>query len=327
MTKLSSSKNVKNIILASSFLIAPTLAFSNESYEDQGRTDEQLQMMQEFAATEGEFSTYSVEPKSQQGFQTLKGEWSISYNYNGAQTDKIVIDDTYTADDGEIISMGSYYPDQTGGEIPIMCLDTDSVYTCVSLPPAGVDYVGFLFTISGYNIDKGFFSTASSIEGVFDGFGSQLPITGSRVDIIVDEPETITPDPITAGPENSDATFDTTSNEMTIPVLNYKDTKFKVILSLVRADEEKVIFELKDVQKISTSSVFSTSPKQSKVSNPFVTPETSPTSTNEASFDDVSGEMTIPVLHLNGSKLSLVLILRDSGTGKPLFELIELEQL
>ncbi len=201
MIKLRSSIAMKKIILAGSFLIAPTLAFSSEGYEDQFRpTDEQLQIMQEFA-NEGEFLTYSIESKSKQGSQALMGEWNISYTYNGSQTDKIVIDGAETMNDGEIVSIGSYYPDQTGEKMPLMCLDENAAsYICIAFPPAGVNFVGFIFSISGNSIDRGFFSTAPSIDGVFDGFVSpQYPITGSRG---ITEPVIIVDPPVSIGPED-----------------------------------------------------------------------------------------------------------------------------
>ena len=313
MIKLSRSSNVKKIVLASSLLIAPTLAFSSEMNEDQAiPTNDQLQMLQEMSeyANEGEFSTYSIESKSKQGSQALMGEWNISYDYNGSQTDKIVIDGTNTLEDGEIYSVGSYYANQTGKKQAFFCVDMDSIYACATEPVAGRDMVGFMFSISGDSINNGFFATSSSIEGLFAGFESQeYPITGSRgagsgtdpiIDPEIDPITTPETDPIVPG--NNEASFDNASNEMTIPVLNYKDTKYKLILSLARADEEKVIFELKDVQEISTTSIFSASPRLAKKS-PFQVSQPEPTPTSEASFDDVSGEMTIPVLDINGTNL------------------------
>ncbi len=332
MIKLSRSSNVKKIVLASSLLIAPTLAFSSEMNEDQAiPTNDQLQMLQEMSeyANEGEFSTYRIESKSKQGSQALMGEWNISYDYNGSQTDKIVIDGTNTLEDGEIYSVGSYYANQTGKKQAFFCVDMDSIYACATESVAGGDMVGFMFSISVDSISNGFFATSSSIEGLFAGFESQeYPITGSRgagsgTDPIT-APET---DPIVPG--NNEASFDNASNEMTIPVLNYKDTKYKLILSLARADEEKVIFELKDVQEISTTSIFSASPRLAKKS-PFQVsqPEPTPTPTSEASFDDVSGEMTIPVLDINGDKFSLTLVMKSSGVfGKTTFEVTEIQQL
>ncbi len=332
MIKLSSSNNVKKIVLASSLLIAPTLAFSGEMNEGQDLlTNEQLQILQELNeyAQEGDVSTYSIESKSKQGSQVLMGEWNISYNYNGSQADKIVIDGIDTMDDGEIVSIGSYYPNQTGSGIPFACFDKDAtVFTCISLPPAGVDFVGFIFSISGNSIDNGFFATASSIEGVFDGFKNpQYPITGSRGTEIT-EPETIDEDgPFPSGPVADEASYDNTSGEMTIPVLNYKDTQYKVILSLVRADEEKVIFELTDVQQISATSVFSGSSKQAKRS-PFDVSQPETTSGSEASFDDASGELIIPVLNLEGDKFRLILVIKSTGVlGKTMFELVTAEKL
>ena len=243
MIKLRSSIAVKKIILASSFLIAPTLAFSSESYEDQVRpTDEQLQMMQEFAH-EGEFSTYSIEPKSQQGSQALMGEWNISYNYNDPQTDKIVINDTFTSDNGRISAIGSYYPNQTGEKQPILCLDEDSVYTCIS---DGANVVGFLFSISGNSIDAGFFATASSLDNL--SFDSQYPITGSRGgDPVTPEPVTSPPDSI--DPDASEANFDDVTNELTIPVLDYNGSKYSVVLEN-EGNFGKLLFSVKEAKPL-----------------------------------------------------------------------------
>ncbi len=249
MIKLRSSITVKKIILASSFLIAPTLVFSSEMYEDQVRlTDEQLQVMQEFA-NEGEFSTYSIESKSQQGFQALKGEWNISYNYNGSQTDKIVIDGTDTMDSGEIISLGSYYPNQTGEGIEVACFDRETVYSCIVIPSSG-DFVGFIFSISGDSINSGFFATASTVEGLFDGFESQqYPITGSRVDTTAEPPVEVTPNPIAAGPTASEANYDDVKNELTIPVLEYNGSKYSVILEN-EGNFGKLLFSVKEAKPL-----------------------------------------------------------------------------
>ncbi len=327
MIKLSSSNNIKKVVLASSLLIAPTLAFSGEMNEGQDLlTNEQLQILQELNeyTQEGDFSTYSIESKSMQGSQALMGEWNISYTYQGSRSDKLVIDGTDTLDDGDIYSVGSYYPGQTGRGIPVLCLDNNNLYSCVAIPASG-DYVGFLFTLSGDTMNNGFFATSSSIEGLFAGFESQqYPITGSRGitnPVLIEEP------PISNGPEGDEASFDNTSGEMTIPVLNYKDTKYKIVLSLVRADEEKIIFELTDAQKISTTSIFSGSSKQAK-KNPFETSQPETASSSEASFDDASGELIVPVLNLEGDKFRLVLVIKNTGVlGKTMFELVTAEKL
>jgi hypothetical protein len=192
--------------------------------------------------------------------------------------------------------------------------------------PASGDYVGFLFSLSGDSMSNGFFATSSSIEGLFAGFESQqYPIMGSRGATIT-EPETIV-DPIIEGPEGGDASYDNTSGEMTIPVLNYKDTKYKIILTLARADEEKIIFELTDAEKTSSTSIFSGSSKQAKKS-PFDISQPETASSSEASFDDASGELIVPVLNLEGDKFRLVLVLKNSGgLGKTLFELVSAEKL
>ncbi len=224
MIKLSSSINVKKVVLASSLLIAPTLAFSGEMNEEQELlTNEQLQILQELNEhmQEGDFSTYSVESKSKQGSQALMGEWNVSYTYQGSRSDKLVIDGTDTMDDGEIVSIGSYYADQTGRGTPAFCVDYKALYSCMAKPASG-DYVGFLFSLSGDSMSNGFFATSSSIEGLFAGFDSQqYPITGFRGPSETTIPETELP--ITGGPEGDAASFDNTNGEMTIPVLNYKD--------------------------------------------------------------------------------------------------------
>jgi hypothetical protein len=152
-------------------------------------------------------------------------------------------------DDGEIVSIGSYYPNQTGSGIPFACFDKDAtVFTCISLPPAGVDFVGFIFSISGNSIDNGFFATASSIEGVFDGFKNpQYPITGSRGGTTT---TTTTPTPPEgAGPESSEANFDDVTNELTIPVLYYNGSKYSVVLEN-EGNFGKLLFSVKEAKQL-----------------------------------------------------------------------------
>ncbi len=83
-----------------------------------------------------------------------------------------------------------------------------------------------------------------------------------------------------------------------------------------------------DAQQLSTTSIFSGSPKQTK-KNPFdiSQPETT-SSSSEASFDDASGELIVPVLDLNGDKFRLVLVIKSTGVlGKTMFELVSMERL
>lgn len=249
MNKLLSFNHVKKVLLASSILMAPNLAFSTEIYEDQTElTDEQfiqLQALSDLANQDG-YSAYSIESRSKKGSDAIMGEWNISYNYKSPKQDKIVLDSAKKDKDGDIYSLGSYYPNQTGAKQGFFCIDIDQLYTCLAGDSTSSNYIGFQFSISGNTINNGYFATASSIEGLFDGFKSkQYPISGSR-GTGTQEPTQPGQKPAVTG---SEASYDDNNNELIIPVLNYNGTKYHVILQGEQTFG-KTVFSVKESRSI-----------------------------------------------------------------------------
>ena len=222
------------ILLTSCLLILPSVGFSSKSVEGE---DEQYEYLKEALVeqrnklVEGHFSPRDTRlPKrGKQESEAILGTWLLSYSYNSPHTDKFVLD-LINKSEGDFFAQGLYYPDQTGNGVLIVCVDTSSTsYICLT-EISKSEIVTFNMTIKENTITKGFFGTGSTNDIAFKEMeSSKYPVTGSR--------QSGTTKPAT------EAIYRDTNRELEIPVLNYNQKKYKVILQ----DQGNLTFTVKEV--------------------------------------------------------------------------------
>ncbi|MCF6205139.1 MAG: hypothetical protein L3J59_15985 [Methylococcaceae bacterium] len=171
---------------------------------------------------------YQLMPKGKAELEKIFGTWFFSYTFNGIKhTDKLVIDDFYESEDGGISASGTLFLNKEG---------EGKVIVCRELPPKLVSFYGsdydcfsgsddtsfhnYNFRISENTVTNGFYGEGDTVEdSAMSIFSKNHSLTGSR--------GSETP-PETSG--NNEANFNESSNELIIPVVNYKGSKYRVIL-------------------------------------------------------------------------------------------------
>ncbi len=182
--------------------------------------------------------------KGKPELEKIFGTWFFSYTFDGVKhTDKLVIDDFFESESGTISATGTLFLNKEGDGQLMLCreLSSDSAsflgsdYECLS----GSDdtfYHDYVFKISGDTVTNGFYGEgATTAEVVMSSNSKNHSITGSRGS---------EPPPETSG--NNEANFNENSNELVIPVVNYRGSKYRVILQ----NNGDFLFSIKDAQPV-----------------------------------------------------------------------------
>ncbi len=182
--------------------------------------------------------------KGKPELEKIFGTWFFSYTFDGVKhTDKLVIDDFFQPDDGDVVASGKLFLNNEGDGGVMICSELPpelvsfygSDYDCLS-GSDDTSYHTYNFRISGDTVTNGFYGEGDTIEDMSMSINSKNhSITGSRGS----EP------PSTENGEN-EANFNENSNELIIPVVNYRGSKYRVILQ----NNGDFLFSIKDAQPV-----------------------------------------------------------------------------
>ena len=184
---------------------------------------------------------YQLMAKGKPELEKIFGTWFFSYTFDGVKhTDKLVINDFFEFEDGEIRATGTLFLNNEGDGQVMVCseLSSDSAtffgsdYDC-SAGSKDTFFHDYVFRISGDSVTNGFYGEGKTTMDVSRSSTSKNhSITGSRGS----EPP----------PETSEANFNENSNELVIPVVNYRGSKYRVILQ----NNGDFLFSIKDAQPV-----------------------------------------------------------------------------
>ena len=197
--------------------------------------------------SDGSHNSPKASQKSRQDLEVLfNTSWEFSYSLDGAQhVSKMDLSDNIsTSSDGTEGVKGSFFRDVNGGNTDgVACLfvgDEPDLggflginYLCAV---QGSPFLSFGFKISGDSIVNGIFASGTSAEEMaIDLVTNQAPMTGFRIG-------SNGSGTIPVIPQASEASYDDTTNELIIPVVNYRGAKYRVILQ----DTGNLVFTIKD---------------------------------------------------------------------------------
>jgi hypothetical protein len=164
--------------------------------------------------------------------------------FNGIErTDKLIIDRFLESENGEISASGKLYLNNEGDGQVLVCSELPpglvsfyaSDYDCLS-PSEDLIYRSYNFRISGDTVTNGFYGEGDTIMNMSMSIVSKLhSITGFRGET-----------PPSDVCEDNEANFNDSSNELIIPVVNYKGSKYRVILQ----GSDDFIFSIKDARPV-----------------------------------------------------------------------------
>jgi len=182
--------------------------------------------------------------KGKPELEKIFGTWFFSYTFDGVKhTDKLVIDDFFEPDSGDIVASGLLFLNNEGDGQVMICSELPSElvtfygsdYDCLS----GSDdtlYQSYNFRISGNTVTNGFYGEGETFEDMSRSIISKNhSVTGSRGS-----------EPPTGTSGDNEADFNEVSNELIIPVVNYRGSQYRVILQ----GNDDFIFSVKDAQPV-----------------------------------------------------------------------------
>jgi len=244
MNKLKSSgyRKVLKIAVTMSVFSLPGLSTADEVSSIQVLEE----IRENISKTVNDRASYSPKAlqKSRQDLEVLSNtSWELTYSLDGvSHVSKIEISDNIRAsNDGESEGIiGTFFSDVNGGSgDEVACLFVGDDPEVESL--IGIDYLcaassspltSFGFKISGDSMTNGIVGFGNTIEELAISLAMKAPMTGSRIGGPIIE------DSI----GDSEASYDDATNELIIPVVNYKGAKYRVILQ----DTGNLVFTLKD---------------------------------------------------------------------------------
>ena len=246
MITLMNQRKLLKITSTIAALIIPSISFSNDLYEEE--LIEQLESaqatIQEIVDNKSSYSQTPL-PKSREELEPLKGMWILNYNHNEtAFTSTINLDEIIIPDGGDEVITGSIVINQGEPEQIIGCakqeallvdtLGTDFLCTTVVEP---IHLYSLRF--SDNTITNGFFAKGTLLSASFDLVDpiKRSPVTGSR-----GSGEVVTP--VAPPPTGSEAIYDDATEELTIPVVNYQGSKYRVILQ----NQGDFVFSIKEAE-------------------------------------------------------------------------------
>jgi hypothetical protein len=187
---------------------------------------------------------YQPTAKGKPELEKIFGTWFFSYTLNGSKhTDKLIIDDFYEAESGKVYARGTLFLNNEGAGQVVLCSELPSEfvsffgtdYDC----SAGSDetfWQGYNFRISGDTVTNGFYGKGDTIDNMTLSIWSKNhSITGARGS-----------EPPPEDGDNNEANFNENSNELIIPVVNYRGGKFRVILQ----NKGDFLFSIKDAKPV-----------------------------------------------------------------------------
>ncbi|MEE9356120.1 MAG: hypothetical protein V3U75_11070 [Methylococcaceae bacterium] len=286
------------IILGLSFLMLPVSGFSKDaSYEVLSLLPEKqalktakrksLENLQRLAteikspinvSKEESFPYYM--PKSKESIEALMGNWVVTYTIKDTTyTEKFVINEFYTTENGQVKGSGLYYSDPAKeGEI-VLCGDLppdlsafyNTEYDCLSITTIdGADLFRiFNFKFSGDTITQGYFALGNTIEEASSIIVSkEFPLTGSRVSTSANQPNAI---------------YNEDTGKLNLSRVSYAGASYPVTLT----NQGDFVFKLQEVGSGAQ--------------------ETIPPDVSDTTYDDASGELFIPSLEYENANYRVIL--------------------
>jgi hypothetical protein len=224
-------KNETNKHLAAVFLmLLPCMGVANEASEEINQLRLNELYNNQKALNELDQNGLSIDnqrmTKGKAELEKILGSWMFSYTVGGvSRTDRLELEELYEKNDGDIGISGTLFLNNEGEGQLMICDEIaedlvsffDADFNCFSGTEETFLYT-YDFRISGDVVTNGYFGEGATIEDVVASSTSKNHnLTGSRG----------------GGQTTStgnEANFNEGSNELIIPVVNYRGSKFRVIL-------------------------------------------------------------------------------------------------
>ncbi|MEE9356119.1 MAG: hypothetical protein V3U75_11065 [Methylococcaceae bacterium] len=247
MITVNKSQQLSKLIFAIAVFSLPSISFSNPIPDEE--LIEQLESahdtIQQLIDNQSSYSQTPL-PKSREEFEPLKGTWTFNFNHNGTEfTSTVNLNEFAITDEGN---------EGIGGPLVINQGESERVIACVKLNATLIDDLGtdflcttpdapfpiYSFRFSGDTITNGFFTIGDTIMEASVNIADpakRSPVTGSR-----GSGEVVTP--VVPPPTGSEAIYDDATEELTIPVVNYQGSKYRVILQ----NQGDFVFTIKEAE-------------------------------------------------------------------------------